>query len=169
MEAQYFTVNEAVILQRATTYAQLADIAVRQLQRLRQNSVRLPGIVCGPISSGGLGSISANIARFELVVNHFIAQNHGTFFSQIPFEESLWRIQAAMKAVDPTVHPKGEGNPLLEGFYRPIFTSGLVGAAYFIKDWESSAGARWERALCLALGITIFDLDDKLNRTLLRV
>jgi len=169
MNQQYFTVGEAVTLQRATTYSELSHIALNQLARLKRYAVRSPGIVCGPISSGGLGSIPANIARFELVVNHFTAKYHGIFFSQIPYEESLWRIQAALKANDPTVYPKGEGNPLLEGFYRPIFTSGLVGAAYFIKGWESSDGACWERALCLKQGVSVIDLDEEMNCTLLRV
>lgn len=163
MDNQYFTVAEATVLQRATSYQELSEVALRQLRRIQKSSVTLAGITCGPISNGGLGSIEANIVHFERVVKHLTAQKNGVFFSQIPFEESLWRVQTLMAQTDKTVHPKGAGNPLLEGFYRPIFTSGLIGAAYFIKGWESSDGACWERELCLQEKILVVDLDESMN------
>jgi hypothetical protein len=165
---QIFTVKETIVLQRATTYAELAKVALTQLGRMWHESVTRPGIVCGPISNGGLGSKEKNIARFEYVVNEMTAKKHGCFFNQIPYEESLWRVQALLAETDKTVHPKGAGNPLLEGFYRPIFTSGLIGSASFIKGWPSSDGSVWERELCLEQGISVFDLDDDLKPTLFK-
>lgn len=165
---QFFTTQEATVLQRARTYQELATVALAQLKRLAQNSLTRPGIVCGPISNGGLGSKAANIERFECVVKEMAAYKRGCFFSQIPFEESLWRVQALLAESDPTVYPKGAGNPLLEGFYRPIFTSGLIGVAYFIKGWPSSDGSCWERELCLEEGVAVVDLDESLNQTLFR-
>ncbi len=165
LHTQYFTVSQLMRLQRATTYEQLAEIALSQLRIMNEHSLTRPGIVCGPISNGGLGSKELNIAHFEMVVNEFVARKHGNFFSQIPFEEALWRVQALLAESDKTVYPKGAGNPLLEGFYRPIFESGLIGSMYFIKGWESSDGARWEHALAILLGISIFYLDEKLAIT----
>ena len=98
-------------------------------------------------------------------MNHFVAAKHGSFFSQIPFEEALWRVQALLAETNPAVYPKGAGNPLLELFYRPLFESGLIGSMYFIKGWESSDGARWEHDLAVELGISIFYLDEHLTVT----
>jgi hypothetical protein len=166
VRGQFFTVNETITLQRAKTYEELAQVALNQLERLARDSVTRPGIVCGPISNGGLGSKAKNIARFEFVVREMTAARHGCFFNQIPYEESLWRVQALLAETDKTIHPKGAGNPLLEGFYRPIFTSGLIGSASFIKGWPSSDGSVWERELCLEQGISVFDLDENLKQTL---
>jgi len=162
MVQQVFTTQQVLALQRVTTYQELADIALSQLGVMNEGSSNRPGIICGPISNGGLGSKELNITHFELVVNHFVAAKHGNFFSQIPFEEALWRVQGLLASADPTVHPKGAGNPLLEGFYRPLFESGLIGSMLFIKDWESSDGARWEHELGIELGLSVGYLNDKL-------
>ena len=161
---QFFTVEEATVLGNATTYEELSAVALEQLKRMVHLTQKPTGIVCGPISNGGLGSKELNIAHFEKVVRHFVKVHNGHFFSQIPFEEALWRVQRLLAGKEPgVVHPKGDGNPLLEKFYRPIFTSGLIGHANFIKGWQSSDGADWEHCLCGEFGVTRNYLDHVMN------
>lgn len=158
--SQYFHPQEVIVLHRALTYGELSAVALAQLTRMSK-SLMLPSIVCGPISTGGLGDKMLNIARFEQVVNHFVSKKHGAHFNQIPFEEPLWRVQDYRKTQEPDVtHPLGAGNPLLEEFYRPLFESGFIGAMYFIKGWQSSIGSTWEHELGGLLGIERFYLDD---------
>ncbi len=169
MYEAFFTLEEQIALQTATTYKELAEVALAQLKRIRAAFPSPPGIVCGPISNGGLGSKEANIAHFEKVVQFMIKRKKGNFFSQIPFEEALWRVQDLRAEQEPgVVHPKGAGNPLLEEFYRPIFESGLIDAAFFIEGWESSDGARWEHDLCVELGLAIWHFDSALNERLVQ-
>lgn len=166
---QNFTDKELMILQQAEDFQSLAEVALSQLSVLRSSFAIPPGIVCGPISNGGLGTKAANITHFERVVNHFVKVRRGNFFSQIPFEEALWRVQAHLAEQEPgVVHPKGAGNPLLEKFYKPLFESEMLGAAFFIKGWESSDGAVWEHNLCERLGLGIWHLDHNLTPTLIQ-
>lgn len=159
MKCQYFTVAEATILQRATMYEELATIALAQLRRMQETFLQSPSIICGPISNGGRGSIAANIEYFEAAVAFWVHEREGCHFSQIPYEETIWRIRDRDHARG-IEYPKGSGNPILEQFYRPIFESGLIGALKFLPGWETSDGARWERALGEALGLHIYDLSE---------
>lgn len=169
MYDSFFTPEEQAVLQNADSYEALSDVAMAQLHRLNAAFPTPPGIVCGPISNGGLGDKMKNIAHFEKVVRMMVERTRGNFFSQIPYEEALWRVQAHLAAHEPgVVHPKGAGNPLLEKFYRPIFESGIVGAAFFINDWESSDGAVWEHNLCEELGLGIWHFDKALVPTLVQ-
>ncbi|MFH0806377.1 MAG: hypothetical protein V1885_01485 [Candidatus Brennerbacteria bacterium] len=103
------------------------------------------GMVSGPISNGGLGSVAANMEAFERTVS--LLQILGTpLFSQLPFEPHMWRI-AESEGAD--FDPK----ELLEGFYFPLLMSGRIGALYFIHGWESSNGARWEHEQALSVGL----------------
>tara|TARA_B100000508_G_scaffold104314_2_gene82649 strand:+ start:445 stop:972 length:528 start_codon:yes stop_codon:yes gene_type:complete len=169
MYEPFFTEDEAERLQTAVSYEDLAGVAMAQLRRLSAAFPIPSGIVCGPISNGGLGSKEANIAHFEEVVRTMVKRTKGNFFSQIPYEEALWRVQDYLAVREPDmVHPKGAGNPLLEKFYRPLFESGLIGAAFFIEGWESSDGAVWEHKLCEEIGLGIWHFDSALNARLFR-
>lgn len=166
---QQFLPHEEETLQTATSYTMLSAVALAQLGRMRSIRPMPPGIVCGPISTGGLGSKAENIKHFERVVRYMVNHMKGHFFNQIPFEAALWRVQALRKRQEPgVVYSGGAGNPLLEEFYRPIFESGLIGAAFFIKGWESSDGARWEHNLCEQLGISIWHFNDRLEPSLVQ-
>lgn len=103
------------------------------------------GMVSGPISTGGLGSVAANIVAFEKTVSLLQVLNV-PLFNQLPFEPHMWRIA---EAEGDDFDPK----ELLEGFYLPLLMSGCIGTLYFIHGWESSNGAQWEHGKTIELGL----------------
>lgn len=107
------------------------------------------GQVCGPIATGGLGSVEANLKKFDETIKKL--QSEGKIiFDQIPFE---WPMQDLKKTVL-------EGrDSILNDFYLPIFESGKVKTLYFIKGWESSYGATWEHEQAQKIGIDIIYLN----------
>lgn len=145
----YITAREAEKMKRATTYEKLGLLALGALERMGKATVPKPiGQVCGPITTGGLGSIEANLAEFSRWIE--ILQRRGlAIFDQIPFEEHLFRIWNQRD------HDDQNNRELLEGFYTPILESGIVKTFYFIPGWSGSNGAMWEHREAVKLGITI--------------
>ncbi len=137
---------------QARTFTELAAIAVHELHQF-------PGsmhIVCGPITTGGLGSFEANFLRFNEVINDLLAKGYPVF-SQIPYEDAIIRLRDEWVAAD----PRRAGTycmPILLEFYASLFDSNKIGHAWFIRGWESSHGARWERERLSTIGVKIIDL-----------
>lgn len=146
----YFTKEDQQELEVAPTFVALRDIALRVLKRMP------PGVsmICGPISSGGLGSVEKNLERFVRAIN-LMASRGENVFTQIPFERPMQRIKEDNEGI------------LLETFYRPIFASGRVVRLCFMPDWRTSRGTQWElaRAFELGLGRKYFR-DDFLTRAI---
>ena len=107
----------------------LGDVAIALARRMPQPL----GQVCGPISSGGCGSIEENLKRFEHVIYQLTMQGKN-MFNQVPFEQPMRRLMKDRNAP----------YQLLNGFYLPLFQSGLIRTMYFLHDWQTSHGARWE-------------------------
>ena len=139
----YWTEEDMTALDQAETVKQMLDIALRVLSRMPQPI----GQVCGPISTGGKGSILENLVWFNETIVRL--QSEGKIiFDQMPFEAPMQRIKTTL--------PPGEyATTLLDDFYLPIFKTGLIKKMYFMKDWESSKGARWEHEIAKELGIEI--------------
>ncbi len=111
-------------------------------------------MVCGPISTGGFGDISLNMERFRLAISTLEALGHN-IFNQIPFEPRIGAI-----------HFPGEDGydwNILNHFYKPLFVSGFITRKFFIPNWETSVGARWEREQAALLGIEVVNLADDLS------
>jgi hypothetical protein len=143
----HWTTDDLKRLETATTYGAMKDIAFDILRRIPPPVAQ----VCGPISTGGCGSIEENLKAFGEAIADLVA--HGkNVFDQRPFEEPMQRA----KVIDPT---HGYDLRLLDDFYLPLFESGLVHELYFLPGWESSRGARWEHEQAQRLGITIVYLD----------
>lgn len=106
--------------------------------------------VCGPVSTGGLGSVERNLQVLNTRVHEFI-ENGEFVFDQTPFEDVIKRLREELKDLD--------GTRTLEEFYRPIIESGYIKEMRFLPGWKSSIGATWERNLGKKLGITIVDLE----------
>ena len=122
---EYWKIEDKDELQKAVTYEELAQIALRILGRMPQPIAQ----VCGPISTGGLGSIEENMKVFQETIQGLVDKGV-TVFNQMPFEEPMFRI------VRP---PYNKGQPqLLELFYLPIFESGFVNILYFMSQWDTS-------------------------------
>ncbi len=128
----------------AKTYNDLLIIALRILDRMPEPRVQ----ICGPISTGGKGSIEANIAEFEKAILYFSAQGENVF-DQMPFEEAMQRIKKDVVGYD---------KRLLNEFYLPIFKSGKIKKLLFLPGWKSSEGASWEHEQTEVLKIAFVDL-----------
>jgi len=141
---QYWTdYDYSRALLEARSFVELAAIALRVIGRMPKPI----GQVCGPISTGGHGSVEKNLAIFNatidrLVMNCRLITNGKTVavFDQIPFEEYLFRLVNQGRETR-------DNYALLEKFYYPIFTSGHISHLYFIHGWESSHGSVWEHKL----------------------
>ncbi|MEK9173085.1 MAG: hypothetical protein AAB594_00745 [Patescibacteria group bacterium] len=142
----YLTKKDRKAMAEAKTFVELGVIAVEVLQRIGEKTVpKLIGQVCGPITTGGLGSIEANLNEFSKWIK--ILQGRSlAIFDQIPFEEHLFRIWKKSGHND---------SNLLEEFYIPIFESGIVKTLYFIPGWSKSNGAMWEHRQAVRLKLTI--------------
>ena len=140
--SQHLFPEEEYHIARARTFEELCDIALPILQRMPQPIIQ----VCGPISHGGVGSITENLRRFEAVIEELGGQGLHVF-SQLPFEGSMQHIKV-------TPYYMGDDH-LLETFYLPIFQSGFVRSLYFLPDWTISYGACWEYSHATRLGMEI--------------
>jgi hypothetical protein len=146
----YWTEEDKIALKAAQFFPDLAGIALRVLARMPKPIAH----VCGPISTGGVGSIKGNLAVFDATIDYLIAQGINVF-DQVPFEVPVFRIIGAKRG-------SRENNMLLNQFYLPIFESGHVSKLYFIHGWESSEGANWEHRQAQRLGMEIEYLEPNL-------
>jgi hypothetical protein len=137
-------------IKNARTYAALSVVGLNILERMKTTySSRMIGIVCGPISSGGLGSREKNLEVFEEYIQDLLRRNV-LVFNQMPFEEKLLELLEG--------DLEKNGFKLLTGFYLPLFESGLIDYFYFIPGWKTSNGANWEKDQAERLGKTIVQL-----------
>lgn len=138
---KFWTPSDRLRLRNSKTYADLANIALCILKRMPQPI----GQVCGPITTGGVGTLLGNLREFRKTIRKL--QRRGlNIFNQMPFEGPMQIIRA---------FPEMQGHNLLVEFYLPIFQSGLVKTLYFHPDWRSSGGATWEHEKALELKMEI--------------
>jgi len=142
---KYWKKENKIDLELATTFEDLAKIALSILDRMPKPIVQ----VCGPITSGGTGSTNENIKILKKAIKELVSKG-ANVFDQTVFEESLWRILK-------TPYAKGKDH-LLEAFYLPLFESGLIATLDFLPNWESSYGAVWEHNKAQQLDIQIIYL-----------
>ena len=140
---RFYELHDINQMEMAQSYRELTPIGLRVLNRIPGDVV----MVCGPISTGGTGSIAENIEVFRGAIARVVRM--GEFvFTQLPFE-------GPMQAIKGKLLPESDGLSLLELFYRPLFESGMMKRLYFIPSWKSSFGANWEHSVALELGIEI--------------
>ncbi len=141
---QYWTKEDWENLEKVESVGDLYIIAQSIISRMPKPFVQ----VCGPIATGGLGSIEANLNAFNETIKKL--QNEGlTVFDQMPFEEPMQKLKTKIAS-------KGEYlSDILTGFYYPIFKSGMISAFYFMPNWRTSFGAKCEHEKAKELGIKI--------------
>ncbi len=139
----YWTDKDTLELEQSENMPQMLAIALRVLNRMPQPV----GQVCGPISTGGKGSILENLVAFNETIVFMQAEGQN-IFDQMPFEEPMQRVKVSLP-------PNTYATSLLTDFYLPIFNSGLIKKLYFMPDWQSSYGAKWEHEQAEKLGIEI--------------
>lgn len=141
--SKYWTEEDLQAVKDAKDFKELYIIAQRVLERMPQPIVQ----ICGPIGTGGLGTVEANLEAFDKTIRSL--QEKGlNVFDQMPFE---WPMQVLKMKLDQSAYP----HEILSDFYEPIFNSGLVKEFYFMSDWQSSKGATWEHKKAQDLGIKI--------------
>lgn len=140
---QYWSDEDFLRLTNANSIKEVFLVASDIISRMPENI----GQVCGPISSGGKGSIEENLKELNAVIGKL--QEDGLhIFDQMPFEETIHRI------VNNTEYNQ-KYEDILSDFYEPLFMSGRITTLYFIPGWESSRGANWEHNKAEELGISI--------------
>ncbi|MBI4176209.1 MAG: hypothetical protein HY518_03320 [Candidatus Aenigmarchaeota archaeon] len=135
LDRQYWTADDLMDLDTAKSYGRLSVIGERVISRMAGPV----GMVCGPISHGGLyterdpefwENMDRLLSRIRLL------QEEGkSVFNQLPFEGPMSRLMAS-----------GNGNPnsLLNGVYLPLFEKGLIEELYHSPGWHKSYGSIWE-------------------------
>ncbi len=101
--------------------------------------------VCGPITTGGHGSVAANIAALRTAIEYLQAHNIAVF-DQTKYEEPFKRILDNSRSYDERV---------LHEFYEPLFVNGHINELVFLPRWQSSFGARWEHERGKVHGLAI--------------
>ena len=92
MVHKYWTKEDCKMLDNAVSYKQLLKIALRVLARMPRSCAQ----VCGPISTGGAGSVEKNLKRFDEVIEKL--QKDGIdVFNQVPFEIPMQKIKTLNK------------------------------------------------------------------------
>ncbi len=146
---EHWTEIEIQALAGVSTFEELAEVAVCIVGRMSATGKEVVQI-CGPMSTGGLGNLKDNMARFRLAIDR-AAENGILVFDQIPFQNEIIRLCSFKEGQD-----KYDWE-ILEVFYKRIFESGYVHRALFLPGWEDSVGASWERELTTKLGLIVED------------
>lgn len=147
---KYYTPEVLERINASKDFSEAAGIAIDILKKIPQPIAQ----VCGPITTGGKGSIKENTTVIENTVKKLSKQGIN-ICNQTKFNTPIRRFRAESKLNDI------DSNTLvLEKFHKPILDSGLIKKFYFVHGWESSTGSRWERAQAKKLGIEIIDLPE---------
>ncbi|MDO8557723.1 MAG: hypothetical protein Q7S09_00840 [bacterium] len=143
MPHKYWKKEDEKAVKLARSYPELCTVAKRVLGRIGEDVC----FVCGPITTGGAGSVKKNIVVLKRRIT-LLRKEGKNVFDQMAFEKALWRIEKLVR---------GSEKDLLNGFYRPLFELGKIKTFYFVFGWETSYGAQWEYNQARRLGIrTVF-------------
>lgn len=140
---EYWKEKDWSDLEKAENVSDLYIIAERIIYRMDKPFIQ----ICGPIATGGLGSIKANLNIFNKTIIQL--QEKGlNIFDQMPFERPMQKLKEKLA-------PNEYLESILTDFYMPIFKSGRVSSLFFLQNWESSRGAKWEHEKAKELGLKI--------------
>lgn len=138
------------------------------LKKLREQNIEKCIVqVCAPISSGGKGSIHANLEFLRVAIKTVNAQKcllfdepHGAenpqwtkgvvVFDQNPYEKAIAQIKANRKNAGLW---QEYDYAILEECYGPLFFNDLFDLLIFLPGYTSSIGACWEMETAERLGI----------------
>ena len=113
--------------------------------------------VCGPISTGGVGSREGNLEIFSDVVDRLKNDGH-IIFDAVIFEKKIDRLTPLFMEED-----EDYCWALLNEFYLPIFESGAIEKFFFIHGWESSTWTTWEMEQAKRLDIPFVLLSERFH------
>jgi hypothetical protein len=148
-QCPYWTEDFRQAVNTCRSFDEMGEIAIRVLQSMPQPISQ----VCGPISTGGLGSRERNTAVFVRCINE-LRKRQLNPFDQFPLQDAMTRLGEEWHRLHPQ---ESYCMPLLDEVYQAIFASGLLKRTYFLPGWETSFGSRWERETLTRLGIEIHE------------
>lgn len=145
-----WTKTEYEMLDEAKTFANALTIAMKVIgnQCLAEKSFTQ---VCGPISTGGYGSVERNLLAFHKTIQKLKKSCNELVFDQMPFEPLFHRFHNEWSAV----HGDAYMQPVLDDFYLHLFERGHIKKLTFMHDWKSSRGAQWEHEQAKRLHIPV--------------
>jgi len=141
---QFWTRFDLEQARTAVDFEDLGQVAIRVLSRMEKNGLIVQ--ICGPITTGGLGSHKLNLARFQIAIETLKADGYNVF-DQMPFQSFMIKLLKLGHS----------GRALLEDFYGSIFASSLIKFLFFLPLWETSIGAKWERQRVLMYRLPFAD------------
>lgn len=140
---QYWQESDFQDLEKVESVADLYTIAARIISRMERPLAQ----VCGPVGTGGLGSVEKNLEVFNDTIIKL--QEKGlNVFDQMPFEDQMQNLKKKI-STEKIV------KDILNDFYLPIFESGAISTLCFLPNWQTSFGANWEHEQGKRLGIKI--------------
>lgn len=145
----YWSEADIKVIETCDTFAGMLAVAFRILDRMPRPVIQ----VCGPISTGGRGSVSANLEYFNDAI-HRLQEKGVHVFDQMPFEIPMQKVKELYVG-------RTYITEILTDFYLPLFKSGKIEGVYFLPDWQSSRGSVWEHEHALKFGIPITYLSDE--------
>ena len=149
----HWTNEEHENCESSKNFEELLNIAFKILERMKKSGKPIVE-VCGPMSTGGCGSLEENFRLYNYAVK-MLESNGKIVFNPTPFQKTMERLSGHLK--------DGQYNmDILEVFYKGIFDSGYIKEVYFLPDWQSSKGASWERKTVADFGIKISEYPAKL-------
>ena len=150
------TIVDSAAIEAAQTFAELGKPFLTAVEELAQSqSTGMIYQVCGPISTGGKGSIADNLAIFQRAINAIDSMGFSVI-NQMPYEDAMQRIKVNIeKNPDSDYH-----DSLLEDFYLPVFTSGYVKVLIFLPGWRQSTGSKWEYLQAKRFGIQTLEFKE---------
>lgn len=133
----------------APSFSALADKAIEDIADEKNL-----GLVCGPLSTGGVNNQEYNLQIFNAAIRG-LQMRQERLFVQIPYEHGLRILATAWHDI-----PGNDGycTPILTEFYAKIFATGKIVRAFFIPGWQSSYGSRWERQEFTQAGREVNDI-----------
>lgn len=139
--------RDVALIATAESYRDLRAVAVDVLVRMR-HAPRIQ--VCGPISTGGLGSPEKNTELLRSTIRRYewLGLN---VFDQTVFEPRIKHFY----------NPGDDGYDwrILDEFYMPIFECRLVDELHFLPGFHTSIGASWEHEQAMRLGLKVVYLE----------
>lgn len=144
---------------QADSLPALAMIALDELTKVGDNCA----LVCGPVSSGGMGNVDDNLGVFNATIAS-LRRTDPMVFDTLPFEAGIIGLRNAFED-NPANAGKSFLMPLMSEFYQPLCSHPSLTHAYFIPGWEASFGSTLQRGMLIALKRRIIDLPPDWSRT----
>jgi hypothetical protein len=155
----YWTDIEHEALRNIRSFDEMVPVGIGILERMAQENSHIVQI-CGPMTTGGRGSLAANMEHFNRAM--VLASKNGLcVFDQTPFQDAMVRLGADWDA------RREYCLDILHIFYRGIFMSGHLRELMFLPDWRSSTGATWEYEEGKKLGLVVSDYPEEWLRMLM--